>query len=93
MGGTDFVFIYIGEREDRIGYLNEVALPKLGDLSNNARVECSADRFDIAMTQILDGLEEARGHDWWTTIAGSLSERELEGELGVSKSQIGDLCD
>src|SRR6266508_700443 len=45
MGGTEFVFIFIDERKDRIEYLEEVALPKLGNLPNNVRVECSADRF------------------------------------------------
>jgi three-Cys-motif partner protein len=62
MRGTQFVFIFVDEQEDRIDYLQEVALPRLGELPDNVRVECSAERFDGAMGGILDGLEDA-GHN------------------------------
>lgn len=59
MENTEFLFVFIDERDDRIDHLQEVVLPKLGTLPSNVRVECSAERFDLAMTQILDGLENA----------------------------------
>jgi len=62
MAGTEFVFIFIDERPDRIAYLEETALPKLGALPPNVRVLSSAERFDVEMTRILDGLEGA-GHN------------------------------
>jgi three-Cys-motif partner protein len=62
MSGTEFVFIFIDQHADRIDYLENVALPRLGELPSNVRIECAADRFDTAMTKILDGLEDA-GHN------------------------------
>lgn len=61
MSRTEFIFIFIDQHADRIDYLQDVALPRLGPLPSNVRVDCGADRFDVAMTEILDGLEGA-GH-------------------------------
>ncbi len=59
MAKTEFVFIFIDEQADRIDYLEQFALPRLGEMPKNVRVVCSAERFDAEMTEILDGLEEA----------------------------------
>lgn len=62
MGGTEFVFIFIDDRPDRIAYLEDIVLPRLGSLPANVRVISSSERFDVAITRILDGLEGA-GHN------------------------------
>lgn len=62
MSGTEFVFIFIDQHADRIEYLEQVALPRLGELPSNVRVECGTGQFDVEMAEILDRLEDA-GHN------------------------------
>ncbi len=62
MSSTEFVFIFIDQDRDRIEYLEQVAIPRLGELPSNVRVECGVGSFDAEMGGILDGLEDA-GHN------------------------------
>ncbi|MGH2739358.1 MAG: three-Cys-motif partner protein TcmP, partial [Actinomycetota bacterium] len=62
MSDTEFIFIFIDQHADRIDYLENVALPRLGTLPPNVRAHCSTGQIDVEMTEILDGLEGA-GHN------------------------------
>ena len=54
----EIVYIFTDERQDRIDYLMNVAVPKLGPLPANVRVHADASKFDESMTELLDGLAE-----------------------------------
>jgi three-Cys-motif partner protein len=56
LGRCEFVFLFVDEKADRIEYLETVALPKLGPLPPNVKVNTSTEKFDVVMTGILDHL-------------------------------------
>jgi three-Cys-motif partner protein len=42
MSGTEFVFIFIDQDRARIEYLEQVAIPRLGELPSNVHVQCGS---------------------------------------------------
>jgi three-Cys-motif partner protein len=54
----EIVYIFTDERQDRIEYLMNVAVPRLGPLPANVRIEADASKFDESMTDLLAGLAE-----------------------------------
>ena len=59
MSKTEFVFIFIDKDAHRIEYLEQVAIPRLGQLPANVRVECGVGSFDAEMGGLLDSVEDA----------------------------------
>jgi three-Cys-motif partner protein len=56
----EIVYIFTDERQDRIDYLMNTAIPRLGPMPGNVRIIAEGSKFDESMTGILDGLEESK---------------------------------
>lgn len=58
MEKAEFVFLFIDNDKERIEYLEEIALPRLGEMPPNVRYQCVHSSFDESINEILDGLKE-----------------------------------
>ncbi|MGQ0669516.1 MAG: three-Cys-motif partner protein TcmP, partial [Actinomycetota bacterium] len=54
----ELVFLFIESHRDRARYLEEVALPRLGKLSDNVKADVRRGRFDETMEAVLGALDE-----------------------------------
>jgi three-Cys-motif partner protein len=59
---SKFVFLFIDKKKDRITHLEEVAIPRLGELPSNVEVVCHHGSFDESMVSILDDLQQRGKH-------------------------------
>jgi hypothetical protein len=58
---AEVVFFFIDKDEARITHLEEVAIPRLGQLPANVKVHYLCSSFDESVMAMLDALEERGG--------------------------------
>lgn len=54
----ELIFLFIDKHRDRIEYLKKTALPRLGELPDNVRVDVQCASFNETMEELLDDLDE-----------------------------------
>ena len=58
---AEFVFFFVERDEARVTHLEEVAIPRLGQLPPNVKIHCMCSKFDESVMAMLDALEKRGG--------------------------------
>lgn len=61
MTKTEFIFVFFERDKDRLKHLENVAIPRLGVLPKNVEVALVSTRFDEALNEVLDQVDEVGG--------------------------------